>query len=41
MSAWILNEGNGIAYYMIEKWQQAGADIAFSHPFRGLQYRSL
>ena len=30
MSAWILNKGNGIAYYTIEKWRQAGADIAFS-----------
>ncbi|HPT68801.1 MAG TPA: peptidoglycan editing factor PgeF [Syntrophomonas sp.] len=30
MSAWILNEGNGIAYYTIEEWRQAGVDIAFS-----------
>jgi hypothetical protein len=30
MSSWILNEGNGIAYYTIEKWRHAGVDIAFS-----------
>jgi YfiH family protein len=35
MSAWILKEGNGIAYYTIDKWRQAGVDIAFSSRIGG------
>lgn len=30
MSAWIKKRGNGIAYYTLEKWSDAGADMAFS-----------
>lgn len=30
MSAWILKEGNGVAFYTIETWLEAGADMAFS-----------
>ncbi len=30
MSAWILKEGNGMAFYTLEAWLQAGVDMAFS-----------
>lgn len=30
MSAWIYTKGNGIAYYTLGKWLDAGVDIAFS-----------
>jgi len=36
MDAWILREGNGLAYYTLEKWLEAGADMAFSTRRGGL-----